>query len=209
MRKLLQGHLDQRSPGEAAGPVADGVERSERRVHERAMETIFGTVEVERLGYARAGHESLHPLPASHRERRGARLTRREEGAYWAYATDEQRSHGSRERLKPGEHSKRMATVAAVYAVAPFAQRGGIPAELDAPTAGGQDQEGDRIAARMQRGLSPRAASVPSGRSATANRAGGSRKARCGVRRRRPLLARHPQGQRTAVAACSRDARRP
>ena len=29
--------------------------------------------------------------PASHRERRGARLTRREEGAYWAYATDEQR----------------------------------------------------------------------------------------------------------------------
>ena len=29
MRKLLQGHLDQRSPGEAAGPVegADGVER--------------------------------------------------------------------------------------------------------------------------------------------------------------------------------------
>ena len=25
---------------------------------------------------------------ASHRERRGARLTRREEGAYWAYATD-------------------------------------------------------------------------------------------------------------------------
>ena len=34
MRKLLQGHLEQRSPGEAAGPVegSDGVERSERRV---------------------------------------------------------------------------------------------------------------------------------------------------------------------------------
>ena len=30
--------------------------------------------------------------PALHREWRGARLTRREEGAYWAYATDEQRS---------------------------------------------------------------------------------------------------------------------
>ena len=43
MRKLLQGHLDQRSPGEAAGPVAgaDGVERSERRVHERHLETTF------------------------------------------------------------------------------------------------------------------------------------------------------------------------
>ena len=67
LRKLLQGHLDQRSPGEAAGPVAgaDGVERAERRVHERHLETTFGTVEVERVGYARAGHESLHPLDAS------------------------------------------------------------------------------------------------------------------------------------------------
>ena len=67
MRKLLQGHLDQRSPGEAAGPVAgaDGVERSERRVHERHLETIFGTVQVERVGYARAGHDSLHPLDAA------------------------------------------------------------------------------------------------------------------------------------------------
>ena len=67
LRKLLQGHLDQRSPGEAAGPVAgaDGVERTERRVHERHLETTFGTVDVERVGYARAGHESLHPLDAS------------------------------------------------------------------------------------------------------------------------------------------------
>ena len=29
------------------------------------METTFGTVEVERLGYARAGHDSLHPLDAA------------------------------------------------------------------------------------------------------------------------------------------------
>ena len=67
MRKLLQGHLDQRSPGEVAGPVAgaDDVERLERRVHERHLETTFGTVAVERLGYARAGHDSLHPLDAA------------------------------------------------------------------------------------------------------------------------------------------------
>ena len=67
MQKLLQGHLDQRSPGEAAGPVAgsDGVERRERRVHKRAVETVFGTVDVGRVGYARPGHESLHPLDAS------------------------------------------------------------------------------------------------------------------------------------------------
>ena len=67
MRKLLQGHLDQRSPGEAAGPVAgaDGVERSQRRVHQRCIETTFGTVAVERVGYARPGHDSLHPLDAA------------------------------------------------------------------------------------------------------------------------------------------------
>ena len=67
LRKLLQGHLDQRRPGEAAGPVAgaDGVERSECRAHERRLETTFGTVQVERTGYARAGHDSLHPLDAA------------------------------------------------------------------------------------------------------------------------------------------------
>ena len=67
IRQLLQGHLDQRGPGEAAGPVAgaDGVERPERRVHDRRLETTFGTVDVERVGYGRAGHESLHPLDAS------------------------------------------------------------------------------------------------------------------------------------------------
>ena len=67
IRQLLQGHLDQRGPGEAAGPVAgaDGVERSERRVHERRLETTFGTVDVERVGYGARGHESLHPLDAS------------------------------------------------------------------------------------------------------------------------------------------------
>ena len=60
MQKLLQGHLDQRSPGEAAGPVAgsDDVERRERRVHRRDVETIFGTVQVDRVGYARPGEDS-------------------------------------------------------------------------------------------------------------------------------------------------------
>ena len=50
MRRLLQGHLDQRTPGEAAGPVegADDVERSQRRLQERHPETTFGTVQVAR-----------------------------------------------------------------------------------------------------------------------------------------------------------------
>ena len=63
MQKLLPGHLDQRSPGEVAG--SDGVECRERRVHQRPVETIFGTVDVGRVGYARPGHESPPPLDAS------------------------------------------------------------------------------------------------------------------------------------------------
>ena len=56
MHKLLQGHRDQRSSGEAAGPVegADDVERSQRRVHERHLETTVGTVQVARRGGSRS-----------------------------------------------------------------------------------------------------------------------------------------------------------
>ena len=52
IRRLLQGHLDQRTPGEAAGPVegVDDVERSQRRLQERHPETTFGTVQVARPG---------------------------------------------------------------------------------------------------------------------------------------------------------------
>lgn len=66
LRKLLQGHLATRSPGEVVGPVegADGVERGERRDHTRNVETVFGTVEVHRTGYGHEGVESLHPLDA-------------------------------------------------------------------------------------------------------------------------------------------------
>ena len=53
MRKLLQEHLDNRSPGQCDQPVkgADGVERPRVRLQERKLETVFGTVSVERAGY--------------------------------------------------------------------------------------------------------------------------------------------------------------
>ena len=56
MRRLLQGHLDQRTPGEAAGPVegVDDVGRSQRRLQERHPETTFGTVQVARPGGSRS-----------------------------------------------------------------------------------------------------------------------------------------------------------
>jgi len=64
IRKLLQAHLDLRSPGDAVGPVRDaaGDTQSRTQLHERQLETIFGTVTVSRTGYGAEGKPSLHPL---------------------------------------------------------------------------------------------------------------------------------------------------
>jgi len=66
MRILLQEHLDSRSPGQCEQPVgsADGVERTQQRLHERKVETVFGTVQESRVGYGREDANSLHPLDA-------------------------------------------------------------------------------------------------------------------------------------------------
>lgn len=64
LRRLLQEHLDLRSPGTAAEPVRDaqGVEREPTRPHERTLGSVFGPVSVRRVGYGAEGSESLHPL---------------------------------------------------------------------------------------------------------------------------------------------------
>ena len=64
MRQLLQDHLDQRGSGESEDPVqgVDGTRRTQVRMHERKLETIFGTVTVNRAGYTQEGEESLHPM---------------------------------------------------------------------------------------------------------------------------------------------------
>ena len=66
MRKVLQEHLESRCPGESGQPIkgADGVQRPRVRVQERKLETIFGTVSIERAGYGQEGSGSLHPLDA-------------------------------------------------------------------------------------------------------------------------------------------------
>ena len=66
MRILLQEHLDSRSPGHCNKPVSgsDGIDRSRLRLQERKLETVFGTVSVERAGYGKERAESLHPLDA-------------------------------------------------------------------------------------------------------------------------------------------------
>jgi hypothetical protein len=66
MRIMLQEHLDNRSPGQCEQPVSgsDGIDRSRVRLQERKLETVFGTVSVERAGYGKKGVGSLHPLDA-------------------------------------------------------------------------------------------------------------------------------------------------
>jgi hypothetical protein len=66
LRQLLQGWLESRGAGDV-GPVLagqDGVQRPQRRLHSRRLESLFGTVQVERLGDSPSGQESLHPLDA-------------------------------------------------------------------------------------------------------------------------------------------------
>ena len=66
LRRLYQAHLELRAPGEAAAAVRDsqGEVREQSRRQERGLETIFGEVRVERLGYGGEGLQSLHPLDA-------------------------------------------------------------------------------------------------------------------------------------------------
>ena len=66
MRTLLQEHLDNRSPGQCEQPVtdSDGIARTRVRLQERKLETVFGTVSVERAGYGKKAAESLRPLDA-------------------------------------------------------------------------------------------------------------------------------------------------
>lgn len=66
MRELLQSHMDLRSLGSVEAPVkaADGVEQKDRHRRERSVETVFGTVEVDRERFHRTGKKGLAPLDA-------------------------------------------------------------------------------------------------------------------------------------------------
>ena len=52
LRQLLQGWLESRGVGDVGPALAgqDGGQRTQRRLHSRALESLFGTVHVERLG---------------------------------------------------------------------------------------------------------------------------------------------------------------
>src|SRR5229473_6878259 len=66
-RLLLQTHLQQRGNGDVGTALqlqqADGVVLySHRRLGTRSLTTVFGTVELVRMGYARPGAPSIFPL---------------------------------------------------------------------------------------------------------------------------------------------------
>jgi hypothetical protein len=65
-RRLIQAHVEERGPGDAALEVrgSDGEVRERERVHERGLQTIFGEVRAARVGYGADGVRSLHPLDA-------------------------------------------------------------------------------------------------------------------------------------------------
>jgi hypothetical protein len=66
-RLLLQAHLQQRGHGDV-GPAlrvqqpSGEVFYTHRRLSTRSLKTIFGTVEIVRMGYSRAGLPSIYPM---------------------------------------------------------------------------------------------------------------------------------------------------
>lgn len=68
LRSLFQDHLTLRSLLEERPPEpvvgSDGADRTHVRRHRRGLETLFGAVEVVRMGHGQRRVESLHPLDA-------------------------------------------------------------------------------------------------------------------------------------------------
>ena len=66
LRQLYQDSVDRQAQAEVADEVVDahGTQRTRKRTQQRELETIFGTVQVQRTGYGATGEASLHPLDA-------------------------------------------------------------------------------------------------------------------------------------------------
>ena len=69
-RLLLQAHLQRRGHGNM-GPALcvrqgdDEVLYTHRRISTRSLKTVFGTIEIVRMGYSHAGAHSIYPLDAA------------------------------------------------------------------------------------------------------------------------------------------------
>lgn len=63
LRLLLQGHVDERGLGDIGDSItgSDGIVRTHKRIRDRYIKTLFGTIKVERIGYSSRGENSLFP----------------------------------------------------------------------------------------------------------------------------------------------------
>jgi hypothetical protein len=66
LRRLFEEHIDLRDIGNVGEYVigADNIIRTHRRMRERTLITMFGEVNIKRLGYGSRGHSSLFPKDA-------------------------------------------------------------------------------------------------------------------------------------------------
>jgi hypothetical protein len=63
LRRLLQGHADERGLGDMGDFIkgSDGIVRTHKRIRERQIKTLFGTINIKRIGYSSRGRNSLFP----------------------------------------------------------------------------------------------------------------------------------------------------
>jgi hypothetical protein len=66
-RLLLQAHIERRGDGDVGHALlvpqpAGSVLYTHRRLRTRSLKTIFGSVEIKRMGYSRSGAPSIYPL---------------------------------------------------------------------------------------------------------------------------------------------------
>jgi len=63
LRCLLQGHVDERGLGDMGDFVkgSDGIVRTHKLLSERQIKTLFGPINIQRIGYSSRGRNSLFP----------------------------------------------------------------------------------------------------------------------------------------------------
>ncbi len=69
LRLALQAHIDARGDGDVGAAIVVAgdhgpVRLAHKRLHSRALVTLFGEVRVTRVGYGAPGHDAIHPLDA-------------------------------------------------------------------------------------------------------------------------------------------------
>src|SRR5260370_5671292 len=79
-RLLLQAHLPRRGHGDVGLALcvkqgSDEVLYTHRRLSTRSLKTVFGPIEIVRMGYSHAGANSIYPLDAALAFRRACSLT--------------------------------------------------------------------------------------------------------------------------------------